>query len=170
DGVDAFAGHLVVSYRREALPRLQVWPYGPDGDYLEPQEVSFDSALMSAGLGGNPNWDAPVMRVGATSFLTPVRVYDLELATGRRTLLREQPVLGDYRRGDYVEHRDWAVGSDGALVPLSIIHRADLTLPAPTVVYGYGAYEMCEDPRFSIARLSLLDRGMVFAIAHVRGG
>ena len=170
EGVDAFANHLVVSYRREALPRIQVWPINPDGNYGQPEEISFDSPLMSAGLGANPNWDSPMMRIGATSFLTPVRIFDLELATGRRTLLREQPVLGDYRREDYVERRDWAVASDGVKVPLSIIHRADLQLPAPAVVYGYGAYELCEDPRFSIARLSLLDRGMVFAIAHVRGG
>jgi oligopeptidase B len=170
DGVDAFANHLVVSYRREALPRIQVWPIDSDGNYGEPEEISFDSPLMSAGLGANPSWDSPMMRVGATSFLTPVRVYDLELATGRRTLLREQPVLGDYRRDDYVERRDWAVAADGARVPLSIIHRTGLQLPAPALVYGYGAYELCEDPRFSIARLSLLDRGMVFVIAHVRGG
>jgi oligopeptidase B len=170
DGVDAFANHLVVSYRSEALPRIQVWPIDSHGAYGEPEEISFDSPLMSAGLGANPNWDSPVMRVGATSFLTPVRVYDLELATGRRTLLREQPVLGGYRREDYVERRDWAVTADGVRVPLSIIHRAGLELPAPAVIYGYGAYEMCEDPRFSIARLSLLDRGVVFVIAHVRGG
>ena len=111
DGVDAFAGHLVVSYRGEALPRIQVWPIETDGDYGQPEEISFDSELMSAGLGANPNWDSPMMRIGATSFLTPVRVYDLELATGERTLLREQPVLGDYRREDYVERRDWARGS-----------------------------------------------------------
>ncbi|MDT5011060.1 MAG: oligopeptidase [Mycobacterium sp.] len=170
DGVDAFANHLVVSYRREALPMIQLWPIGPDGTYGRPEEISFDSALTSAGLGANPNWDSPVMRIGTTSFLTPVRVFDLELATGRRTLLREQPVLGGYRREDYVERRDWAVAADGVKVPLSIIHRADLQLPAPAVVYGYGAYELCEDPRFSIARLSLLDRGMVFVVAHVRGG
>ena len=170
DGVDAFANHLVVSYRSEALPRIQVWPIDSHGAYGEPEEISFDSPLMSAGLGANPNWDSPVMRVGATSFLTPVRVYDLELATGHRTLLREQPVLGGYRREDYVERRDWAVTADGVRVPLSIIHRAGLELPAPAVIYGYGAYEMCEDPRFSIARLSLLDRGVVFVIAHVRGG
>jgi oligopeptidase B len=170
DGVDAFANHVVVSYRREALPRIQVWPVDAGGNYGRPEEISFDSPLMSAGLGGNPNWDSPMMRVGATSFLTPVRVYDLELATGALRLLREQPVLGDYRRDDYVERRDWAVADDGAKVPLSIIHRADLKLPAPAVIYGYGAYELCEDPRFSIARLSLLDRGMVFVVAHVRGG
>ena len=79
-------------------------------------------------------------------------------------------MLGDYRPEDYVERRDWAVAPDGVRVPISIVHRIGLQFPAPTLLYGYGAYEMCEDPRFSIARLSLLDRGMVFAVAHVRGG
>ncbi len=79
-------------------------------------------------------------------------------------------MLGDYRPEDYVERRDWAIAPDGARVPISIIHRIGLQYPAPTLLYGYGAYESCEDPRFSIARLSLLDRGMVFAVAHVRGG
>ena len=170
DGVDAFADHLVVTYRREALPRIQLWPFGPDGGYGDPEEISFDSELMSAGLGANPNWESPKLRIGAGSFVTPVRIYDIDLVTGERTLLKEQPVLGDYRREDYVERRDWAYGDDGARIPISIVHRAGVEFPAPALIYGYGAYEMCEDPRFSIARLSLLDRGMVFAIAHVRGG
>ncbi|QNI08687.1 S9 family peptidase [Mycobacterium kubicae] len=170
DGVDAFAGQLVVSYRRAALPRIQLWPLGSDGGYGEPEEISFDSELMSAGLGANPNWDSPRLRFGAGSFITPVRIYDLDLTTGERILLREQPVLGDYRPEDYVERRDWAHADDGARIPVSIVHRADTEFPAPAMVYGYGAYEICEDPRFSIARLSLLDRGMVFVIAHVRGG
>lgn len=169
DAVDAFDDHLVVSYRRDALPRIQLWPLR-DGEYGEAQDITFDSELMSVGLSANPNWSAPKMRIGATSFVTPVRIYDLDLATGERTLLREQPVLGDYRPQDYVERRDWAVASDGARIPISIIHRAGLQYPAPVLLYGYGAYESCEDPRFSIARLSLLDRGMIFAIAHVRGG
>ena len=170
DGVDAFADHLVVTYRREALPRIQLWPFGPDGGYGDPEEISFDSELMSAGLGANPNWESPKLRIGAGSFVTPVRIYDIDLVTGERTLLKEQPVLGDYRREDYVERRDWAYGDDGARIPISIVHRAGVEFPASALIYGYGAYEMCEDPRFSIARLSLLDRGMVFAIAHVRGG
>jgi oligopeptidase B len=170
DGVDAFVGHLVISYRREALPRIQLWPIYADGDYGRPEEITFDSELTSAGLGGNPNWESPKLRVGTTSFITPVRVYDIDLATGERTLLREQPVLGGYRREDYVERRDWAHAEDGTRVPLSIVYRAGLEFPAPALVYGYGAYEVCEDPRFSIARLSLLDRGMVFVIAHIRGG
>ncbi|WP_197378704.1 S9 family peptidase [Mycolicibacterium mengxianglii] len=170
EGVDAFAGHLVVSYRREALPRIQLWPISAEGAYAAPEELSFESELMSAGLGGNPNWDAPRLRIAATSFVIPVRVYDMDLATGERTLLREQPVLGDYRPEEYTERRDWAVAPDGTRVPVSVVSRADIELPAPALLYGYGAYESCEDPRFSIARLSLLDRGMVFAVAHVRGG
>ena len=168
EGVDAFSDHLVVHYRREALPRLQLWPI--DGGYGTPAEITFDSELMSCGLAGNPNWVSPRLRLGATSFLTPMRIYDVVLATGERILLREQPVLGDYRREQYVERRDWALAEDGTRIPLSLIYRDGIDFPAPTTLYGYGAYESSEDPRFSVARLSLLDRGMVFAIAHVRGG
>jgi oligopeptidase B len=169
DGVDAFAGLLVVSYRGEALPRIQLWPIDGD-DYGRPEEIAFDSELMSSGLGANPNWDSPKLRIGAGSFVTPIRIYDLDLDTGERTLLREQPVLGGYRREDYVERRDWAYGRDGTRIPVSVVYREGIEFPAPALLYGYGAYEMCEDPRFSIPRLSLLDRGMVFVIAHVRGG
>lgn len=168
EGVDAFAHHLVVHYRREALPSLQLWPI--DNGYGTPEEIIFDSELMASGLAGNPNWDSPRLRIGATSFVTPTQIFEIDLASGERILLREQPVLGDYRREDYVERRDWAVADDGTRIPISLIHRRDLQTPAPTVLYGYGAYESSEDPRFSIARLSLLDRGMIFAIAHVRGG
>ncbi len=169
DGVDAFADHLVISYRGDGLPRMRLWPLTATG-YGTAEDVRLDSELMSVGLGANPNWSAGRLRFAATSFITPMRVYDLDLATGERILLREQPVLGGYRAEDYLEYRDWATADDGARVPISVIHRRGVSLPAPTLVYGYGAYEACEDPRFSIARLSLLDRGMVFAIAHVRGG
>jgi oligopeptidase B len=170
DAVDAFERHLVVSYRREALPRIQLWPIADNGDYQQPEELAFDSELMSVGLGANPTCGSPKLRIGAGSFITPVRIYDVDLLTGERTLLREQPVLGGYRREDYVERREWAHAADGTRIPLSIVHRVGIEFPSPTLLYGYGAYEICEDPRFSIARLSLLDRGMAFAIAHVRGG
>jgi oligopeptidase B len=170
DGMDAFAGHLVVSYRREALPRVQLWPIDSDGGYGEPDEISFDSELMSAGLDANPNWDSPKLRISTGSFLTPLRIYDMDLATGERTLLREQPVLGGYRPQDYVERREWVHAPDGARIPVSIVHRAGVEFPTPALLYGYGAYEMCVDPSFSIARLSLLDRDMAFVVAHVRGG
>ena len=170
DGVDAFADQLVVSYRREALPRIQLWPLDSDGGYGQPEEISFESELMSSGLGGNPNWKSPKLRIRAGSLVIPTRIYDIDLATGERVLLREQPVLGGYRPADYVERRDWAHADDGTRIPVSVVHRAGLEFPAPTLLYGYGAYEICTDPSFSIARLSLLDRGMVFVIAHVRGG
>ena len=170
EAVDAFAEHVVVSYRSDALPRLQLWPIRPDGSYAPPEDIAFDTELTTCSLSLNPNWSAPRIRVGTTSFVVPVRIYDIELATRNRILLREQPVLGGYRPEDYVERRDWAVAADGARIPISIIHRAGLPLPAPAVLYGYGAYETCEDPYFSFARLSLVDRGMVFVIAHVRGG
>jgi len=170
EGVDAFSDHLVVHYRREALPRLQLWPLVAGRGYGEPVEIAFDSELMASGLGGNPNWNSPRLRLGATSFLTPMRIFDIDLDSGQRVLLREQPILGGYRREDYVERRDWALADDGTRIPISLIYRSGIEFPAPTVLYGYGAYESSEDPRFSIARLSLLDRGMVFAIAHTRGG
>jgi oligopeptidase B len=169
EAVDAFADHLVVSYRRAALPRIQLWPI-VDGQYSDVREIEFESELMASGLASNPNWDSPRLRVAAMSFVIPVRIYDLDLQTGERVLLREQPVLGDYRPEDYEERRDWAVAPDGAKVPVSLVYRRGIDFPAPTLLYGYGAYEACEDPRFSIARLSLLDRGFVFAVAHVRGG
>jgi oligopeptidase B len=170
EAADAFGDHLVISYRRAALPRIQLWPIGSNGEYGDPEEIAFESELMSSGLGANPNWVSPKLRVRAGSLVTPLRVYDIDLGTGERTLLREQPVLGDYRPSDYVERRDWALAADGTRIPVSIVHRAGLEFPAPTLIYGYGAYEICTDPTFSIARLSLLDRGMVFVIAHVRGG
>ena len=130
EGMDAFAGHLVVSYRRAALPRIQLWPLDSDGGYGEPEEISFDSELMSSGLGGNPNWDSPKLRISAGSLVTPLRVYDIDLESGERTLLREQPVLGDYRQEDYVERREWAQADDGTRIPVSIVHRAGVEFPA----------------------------------------
>ena len=169
EDVDAFSDHLVVHYRKDALPKLQLWPIGGQG-YGTPEEITFDSELMACGLGANPNWDSPRLRIAATSFLTPMCVYDIDLVTGQRILLREQPVLGDYRREDYAERRDWAIAEDGTRIPLSVMYRRDTEFPAPAVLYGYGAYESSEDPRFSIARPSLLDRGMVFTVANIRGG
>ncbi|MCV7097303.1 oligopeptidase B, partial [Mycobacterium kubicae] len=116
DGMEAFAERFVVGYRREALPRIQVWPISADG-YGAPQEVEFDSELMLSGLGDNPEWNSPLLRVGCTSFITPTRVYDLDVHTGERTLLKEQPVLGGYCREDYVERREWAVADDGTRIP-----------------------------------------------------
>ncbi len=170
EDIDCFADHLVLSYRREALPRVAVWPLTSDG-YGEPKELEFGLELFSAGVGSNPEWEQPTLRIGVTSFITPMQVFDYVPATGELLLRKEQPVLGGYDANDYEQHRDWAVAEDGTRVPISIVRRKDLPAgPKPLLLYGYGSYEASIDPGFSVSRLSLLDRGAVFAIAHVRGG
>ncbi|MGM7647328.1 S9 family peptidase [Nocardia sp. JW2] len=170
EDIDAFADHLVLGYRRGALPRLAVWPLTPAG-YGELTELEFGLELFSAGMGSSPEWEQPTLRVGVTSFITPMQVFDYVPATGELLLRKEQPVLGGYNAEEYEQHRDWAVASDGTRIPISLIQRRDLPPgPKPMLLYGYGSYEASIDPSFSVSRLSLLDRGMVFAVAHVRGG
>ena len=169
--VDAFADQLVLSYRRDALTRLAIWPLVADG-YSEPEELEFDLELYSVGLSSNPEWSQPTLRIGLTSFITPTRVFDYELATGALLLRKQQPVLGDFDPDDYEQQRVWVKAGDGTAVPLSLVARRGIlgSGPAPLLLGGYGSYEMSQDPGFSVARLSLLDRGMILGIAHVRGG
>ncbi|MGW4353261.1 S9 family peptidase [Nocardia sp. NPDC004582] len=170
EDIDAFADKLVLSYRREALPRVAVWPLTADG-YGELKDIDFDLALFSAGLSSNPEWEQPMLRIGLTSFITPTQVFDYVPETGELLLRKEQVVLGGYDADEYVQQRDWAVAADGTRVPISLVMRKDAVAePKPLLLYGYGSYEAAIDPYFSVARLSLLDRGMVFAVAHVRGG
>ncbi|MGB3769714.1 MAG: S9 family peptidase [Rhodococcus sp. (in: high G+C Gram-positive bacteria)] len=169
EDVEAFAHHLVLSYRRDAVPRMAVWPLGDDG-YGKQHELEFDEELFSVGLHSNPEWDAPLLRFGYTSFITPSRIFDYDLVTGERILRKSQPVLGDFDPTRYTQTREWATAEDGTQIPLSVIKRSDVTGIAPTLLYGYGSYEASMDPGFSVSRLSLLDRGIVFVIAHVRGG
>jgi len=167
---EAFAGHLVLSYRREALTRVAVWPLTDDG-YGERHEIDFDEELFSIGMGSNPEWAQPTIRLGFTSFITPGQVYDYYVASGELALRKSQPVLGDFDASNYEQRRDWAVADDGTRIPLSIVRRVGAPEgPAPLLLYGYGSYEASIDPSFSVARLSLLDRGVVFVVAHVRGG
>ncbi|GAB2934379.1 S9 family peptidase [Rhodococcus aerolatus] len=169
EDVDAFAGHLVLSHRREATTRLALLTLA-DGGYGEPEEVAFDEELVTVGLAGNPTWDAPLLRLVRTSFTTPRTVLDLVLATGELVVRKRQEVLGGYDPEQYTQRRTWATAEDGTRVPVSLVHRRDVTGPAPLLLYGYGSYESSMDPTFGVARLSLLDRGVVFAVAHVRGG
>jgi oligopeptidase B len=175
EDVDAYATHLVVQQRSGGLPRVRILDLGPDGvadDWL----VEFPGELATSGAGGNPTFEQPTVRVGMTSMIEPASVYDLDVRTRERTLLKQAPVLGGYEPGDYEEHRLWAAAPDGAQVPISLVVRKDArgssdgSGPVPLLLYGYGAYEVSIDPYFSVARLSLLDRGAAFAIAHVRGG
>ncbi|QGU05495.1 S9 family peptidase [Corynebacterium comes] len=172
EGVDTFEGHVVVAYRRGAIGRLAVMELPASGCYGTFRELDFDEELYTAGSLGNPEWDAPVIRISYGSFTTPARLYDYRIASGEFTLLKEQEVLGGYDRADYTAYRLWATAADGEQIPVSVVHRADLDVsrPNPMVLYAYGSYESSIDPGFSISRLSVMDRGMIFAVAHVRGG
>jgi len=123
-------------------------------------------------VGANPEPDALALRIGRTSMVTSSSVLQIDLADDEHgeTLLKQEPVLGEFDPAAYTTYREWATDEDGVHVPISVVHRRDVTLPAPCVLYGYGAYEVSIDPSFSHHRVSLLDRGVVFAIAHVRGG
>jgi oligopeptidase B len=170
-GVDAFSSHLVVSFRREGLTGLRILPLDGNG-YGARHEIDFDETLFSAAPGANPEFDSPTFRYGYTSFVTPASVFDYDLASRRSTLLKQTPVLGNFDPKSYEQHREWAVADDGARIPISVVARKGAVRDgaAPALLYGYGAYEISVDPGFSISRLSLLDRGAVFAVAHVRGG
>ena len=174
EDVDVFAGQLVLSYRRDALTRIGIMllePNFPNG--IGPlQEILFDEELFTCGVGANAEWVQPLIRVGVGSFITPASVYDYVVATGELILRKQAPVLGGYDPADYEQHRTWATADDGVRVPVSVVCRKDTPRDgnAPALIYGYGSYEASMDPGMSIARLSLLDRGFVFAIAHVRGG
>ncbi|MCW2830223.1 MAG: oligopeptidase [Aeromicrobium sp.] len=175
EDVDVFARWFVLSYRRDALSRIGIMRFGDSqgtsslGDL---EEIEFGEELFTSGMGANAEWDPPLLRVGVGSFITPASVFDYVVESGELVLRKQAPVLGGYDPGDYEQHRSWAVADDGTRVPVSIVCRKDTPRDgtAPGLIYGYGSYEASMDPGFSVMRLSLLDRGFVFAIAHVRGG
>lgn len=170
EGVDCFRDHLTIGYRSGAIGRVAVMKLD-DAGFTTFKELEFEEELYTVASSGNPEWDAPVIRVSYGSFTTPGQLFDYWIESGERVLLKQQEVLGGYNREDYTASRLWVTARDGVQVPVSLVHRADLELKnVPTLLYAYGSYEASIDPGFSVARLSLLDRGMVFAIAHVRGG
>ena len=168
ESVDAFAGHLVVSLRRDGLTALRVLPL--DGG--EPFDICFHEPIYQVGLGANPEYDTQTLRIRYTSLVTPDSVYDYDVITRELVLRKRQPVLGGFDPEDYEQHREWATAEDGTRVPISLVCRKGTPRDgsAPCLLYGYGSYETSMDPWFSVPRLSLLDRGVVFAVAHVRGG
>ncbi|SDR71077.1 S9 family peptidase [Corynebacterium timonense] len=171
EGVDVYRDFWFCGYRSGGISRLAVAEVGESG-VAAFRELEFDEELYTAGLGGNPEWDAPVVRLSYASYTQPAQLFDYTVATRELRLLKQQEVLGGYDPHEYTATRMWASAPDGTQVPMSVVHRADLDLsqPRPTLLYGYGSYEASNDPGFSIARLSLLDRGMVWVCAHVRGG
>jgi oligopeptidase B len=169
--IAAFAEHAVLHERYDGLTNLSVLRRTGDG-FDEPERIEFDEPIYSVEPDHNPNWDARSYRLSFTSMVTPESIYDYDLDRKALLLRKQQPVLGGVRLSDYVQSREWATATDGSRVPLSVVrhHSTELDGSAPVVLYGYGSYEYSIDPYFSIPRLSLLDRGVVYVIAHVRGG
>ncbi|MBF4994037.1 S9 family peptidase [Arthrobacter gandavensis] len=173
NGVSVTSTHVLVSVRKDTTERVQVLPLAGIGtpEQAAPAEPAFDEELYTAGL-TNAEYESPIIRLSYTSYLTPPRVYDYVLATGELQLRKETAVRGNYDPAQYVAERDWATAADGTRIPLSVLRRSEVARDGsnPALVYAYGSYEVSMDPGFNIARLSLLDRGVIFVVAHIRGG
>ena len=169
--LDVSAATVVVNLREGGLPQVRVFRLGDEGIDAG-ANIAFDEELFSASATGFSDWDQPFVRLSYGSFLTPATVYEYDPARDQLHLRKQQPVLGGYDPSRYVQTREWVTARDGVRVPLSIVRHVSVPdhSEAPTLLYGYGSYEISYDPAMSIARLSLLDRGMVFALAHIRGG
>ncbi len=168
EGFDVFRDHLVLTERREGLIHLRVRPWTGEGEY----ELSFDDPTYVAWVDDNREFDTAVLRYGYSSLTTPDSIYDVELTTRERTLRKREEVLGGFDPAAYRSERLWATAPDGERVPISLVYRVDRRREGgnPTLLYGYGAYGHSAEADFRSPRLSLLDRGFVYAICHVRGG
>jgi oligopeptidase B len=166
EDLELFRDFLVVAERRLGLRRLRILPRDGSAGH----EVTFEEPAYYTELGENFEVDGSLLRFTYSSLTTPTSTYDYDMRTREKRLLKRERVVGAFDPGDYVTERLSVRTDDGALVPVSVVHRRDLDRrEAPLVLYGYGAYGIIHDPAFSSAHLSLLDRGFVFAIAHVRG-
>lgn len=165
---ELFQNHLVVQERSQGLNRLRIINQTSGDDHY----VDFGEPTYWAGLGTNPEFNTTTFRYQFESLTTPMSTFDYDMDTRTGTLMKQQPVLGGFNKEDYVSERVWATADDGAQVPVSLVYRRGLVKDGsnPTYLTGYGSYGSSYDAYFSSARLSLIDRGFIFAIAHIRGG
>ena len=187
DGVDAFKDFLAISERRDGCATVRVVgvldgddPFG--ADLLDRSRmIDADASPSTVSLSANVSYETSLLRVDITSLVTPHLIADVVAATGETIVRKQQQIRGGYDASKYVTGRLWVEASDGVQIPVSYVARRDLMVesgdgvtraaaPGPLMLYGYGSYEISIDPAFSSLRLSLLDRGIIFAIAHVRGG
>ena len=164
----AFRDHLVRLERKDGLPRIVVRERASGAEHV----IAFDEEAYSLGLAGSYEYDTAVIRFSYSSMTTPAQVYDYDMRTRERVLLKTQEVPSGHDAGAYVTRRLMAKADDGELVPVSVLYRKDLALDgsAPCLLYGYGAYGIAIPASFNTNCLSLVDRGFVYAIAHIRGG
>ncbi len=169
EGIDLFDDFLVREERELGLLRIVIRPWdealrGPEYQISMPEETY---TLFTS---SNPSTSTRTLRYAYTSLSTPMTTYDFDMVTREQKVKKVQKVVGGYDPDRYVTRRIWAKAPDGTDIPMSWVGPADRKGPVPTLLYGYGSYGMTVDPSFSVARLSLLERGMAYAIAHVRGG
>ncbi len=168
EGFALFANYLVVSERKDGLKQLRIirWDSGDD-HYLDFGEEAYFSYIST-----NPEFDTDILRFGYTSLTTPYSIYDYDMNTQEKELLKREEVVGDFDPADYHVERLMATAYDGVEIPISLVYRKGMEKNGhnPLLLYGYGSYGYSTDPTFSSEYLSLIDRGFVFAIAHIRGG
>ncbi len=168
EGFELFRDHLVLAERRDGLTQLSVHPWGG----AAPHTIAFREAAYEVSIATNRDPETTTLRFHYSSMATPSSIYDYDMVTRERTLLKREEVLGDFDPARYETLRLVATAEDGARIPISLVRRRgrDAPGPAPLLLYGYGSYGISMDPSFRSPRLSLLDRGMTYAIAHIRGG
>jgi len=168
EGIEIFQDYLVVEERKEGLSQLRVMPWAGGGEHY----IDMGEEVYSAWISVNPEFDSRVLRYGYTSLTTPVSTIDYDLETREKMLLKQEKVVGGtFDPADYEAKRLYATADDGKKIPMSVVYRKGTVLDGqnPTLLYGYGSYGHTIDPSFRSHRLSLLDRGFIFAIAHIRG-
>jgi oligopeptidase B len=163
-----FRDFLAIEERSDAMRKIRIRPWNGGRDFY----IASDETSYTTSLGQNAEIDTQIVRYDYTSLTTPTTVYDYDIRTGERQLLKRTPVLGGYDPANYRTELVWATARDGTKVPVSLAWRVGTEKDgtAPMLQYGYGSYGATLDPSFSVARVSLLDRGFVYAIAHIRGG
>jgi oligopeptidase B len=168
EGFTIFSRFFVIEEREGGLVKIRVKTWDGATDYY----IDFGEPTYTASVGANPDFDAVTLRFAYTSMTTPSSVFEWDMERRTKTLLKQQEIVGGYNPNDYVTERLMAPSHDGVLVPISIVYKKGLAKNGqnPLVLYGYGSYGSSMDAYFSLARLSLLDRGFVWAIAHIRGG
>lgn len=168
EGFETLKSHLVIEERERGLTSIRVMAWEGDEDY----KIPFDEETYMAWIGHNPDFESTELRYGYSSLTTPSSVFDFDLKTRTSKLKKQTEVVGGYEKEDYQSRRIWIKGHDGKEIPVSLVYKKDKLNSSgnPLLLYGYGSYGITVDPGFSSARLSLLDRGFIYAIAHIRGG
>ena len=169
EDIEIFSNYLVVEERSNGLNHIRIMPWSGEGEYYLP----FGSETYNAYTTTNVDFDTDILRYSYQSLATPSSVIDFNMKTKEKEIKKEQAVLGgQFDKNNYVEERVWATAKDGVKVPISLVYRKDLKKDGsnPLLQYAYGSYGVTMEPYFSTTRLSLLDRGFIYAIAHIRGG